>query len=400
MEEVSRVVFKAGELGPENLVSGWSEPEEGHTWSIGTESVFQLAYNPPENDFDLQLELGLFPFVAEPRPVFQRLEVVVDGLKVGSEKLHGLTWVGFRLPRLSTKQSGCLTVKLVCPDAVSPASLRKDHDRRKLGFGLFEAIVRAVSPAIRWERKQRPPAPIIRYSGGVSDSDTVKGLTGLTVAELALRFESLGTNCEFGLFQRRCGVEPSGLLRYAGISYFDMVRGIVNGFAGIADVDSVSCQAGGPDDLWMVSASRYGLTYHTFRSRAEVSENRLLAEHRKVLHFRREKLKEIMATGEKLFVVMRPEGMSQAQAVPLITALRRFGPNTLLFIGEETGKPAGSVEALAPDLFCGSMDGVSKDIEVGDIPGNDTWLGDRAMTAWLSICANAYRLWRESGRGS
>jgi hypothetical protein len=179
-----------------------------------------------------------------------------------------------------------------------------------------------------------------------------------------------------------------------------MVRGIVNGFAGIADVDSVSCQAGGPDDLWMVSASRYGLTYHTFRSRAEVSENRLLAEHRKVLHFRHEKLKEIMATGEKLFVVMRPEGMSQAQAVPLITALRRFGPNTLLFIGEETGKPAGSVEALAPDLFCGSMDGVSKDIEVGDIPGNDTWLGDRAMTAWLSICANAYRLWREGGRGS
>ena len=34
--------------------------------------------------------------------------------------------------------------------------------------------------------------------------------------DLVLDFESVGDNCELGIFQRRVGAEPLGLLRFAG----------------------------------------------------------------------------------------------------------------------------------------------------------------------------------------
>ena len=64
------------------------------------------------------------------------------------------------------------------------------------------------------------------------------------------------------------------------------------------------------------------------------------------------------------------------------------------------GHPAGTVHALARDLFCGSMDNVEKGAEEGERPGRKTWLSDAALTAWMSVCANAYRLWREEGARS
>ena len=53
--------------------------------------------------------------------------------------------------------------------------------------------------------------------------------------ELVVHFESLGDNCELGLVQRRAGVEPLGLLRFAGVPLRNLVRGLNARFANIAE---------------------------------------------------------------------------------------------------------------------------------------------------------------------
>ena len=48
-----------------------------------------------------------------------------------------------------------------------------------------------------------------------------------------MRFESLGDNCEFGLFQRMCNAEPLGLFRFAGGYLPEIIRGLNSGFSGL-----------------------------------------------------------------------------------------------------------------------------------------------------------------------
>jgi hypothetical protein len=395
--KMTRYYFGADRIPSHCLVSGWSRPEENHTWTIGTESILRLNYEP--GDGDLQIEFGLVPFVANPRPTSQRLQVFVDNRLVCSENLDGPTWLGFRLARKTFAQTGVLTMQLLCPDATSPASISDSGDARQLGFSFRDVLIRNVPLRAPFARRVRPPVPINRYTGSPADLDVIWGLTALSPPDLANSFESLGTNCEFGLFQRRCEAEPLGLLRFAGLSYLDLVNGIAAGFAGIDEVANMTCYPDGPDGEWIVRTRSFGLEYHTNLSSADATAEAVLAAQRPILSFRRQKFLDLLSTGGKLFVVMRPQDMTEAQALPLISALRAYGPNALLFVSQQTGHPPGTVEALATDLFHGSMDGISKGRGPEETTENRTWLGDAAMTAWLSVCTNAYRLWREHGGG-
>jgi hypothetical protein len=64
----------------------------------------------------------------------------------------------------------------------------------------------------------------------------------MTDAELLLQFESLGDNCELGLVQRRAGVEPLGLFRFAGAPLRHLIRALETRFAGMADPAHVRVQ--------------------------------------------------------------------------------------------------------------------------------------------------------------
>ncbi len=376
---------------------GWADPEPSHTWAIGRETVFALPCQRAAAD--RQIEFHVLPFVATPAPAAQRMEVFVNGCQVGAEALHGPACLGFRLPGAVFGDADHLIVKLLCPDATAPALVGHSTDARRLTFMFKDVTVRAVKPTAPFQRRRRPPAFASRFTDSEADRAIVRGLTGLSTGELALQFESLGINCLFGLFQRRCGVEPLGLLRFAGLHYPDLVDGTASGFEGIGDIGGLSCSTEGPQAEWALRCDRYGVEFHTHKPSADVLADQLLAQQSRVLTFREAKFRDLLKTGEKLFVVHRPQGMTVAHALPLIEALRGFGPNALLFASDNTGRPAGSVEIVAPDLFCGSTDGVHANRDHLDTLPNDTWLGDLAFTAWLSICANAYRMWRETGHG-
>ncbi len=235
--------------------------------------------------------------------------------------------MGFGIDRARLDGTGVLQVEFAWPDAKSPADFGANADRRKLGIALYQARLLDVPRLAPVMPRRRGPVPIPRYTGSAMDLAVIRGMTGVGPAELALSLESLGLNCEFGLFQRRCGVEPLGLLRFTGIALGDLIAGLEAGFAGLEDIGNLSCR---PDDNsgveWIIRNNKYRLEYHTNRSPLVTAAADILRQQQRILPFRRAKLRDILATGEKLFVVSRPEGMTQAQALPLLTALRDHGP--------------------------------------------------------------------------
>ncbi len=396
-----RYGFAIGENGAGCLVSGWSEPETHYVWSDGGQSVLRLPVPPGARQ--VYVELHLQPFAWPPALTAQRLNVRVNGVRVAAETLSpDETRLGFyvEVPAGASRHQGTagfLPVKLVMPDACSPASLGAWDDRRALGFSLRSATVVDEAPPVPPDPVVRGPLPAGRLSGAADDDGAVRAVTALSLAELAVVFEPLGVNCEFGMFQRRCGVEPLGLLRFAGLTYIDLLRGLEAGFAGLDDVATLRCVKERAEWDWMVSSTRYGFQYHSFMRDAAIEPAVLLAGQSRVLRFRQQKLLDLLASGEKLFVVQAPQGLTTAQVLPLARILRGYGPGALLFATDRTERPAGSVEVVGPGLFLGSMAGIQRVAGDQEVAGRDNWLSDAGMTAWVSICAHAYRLWRESG---
>jgi hypothetical protein len=101
-------------------------------------------------------------------------------------------------------------------------------------------------------------------------------------------------------------------------------------------------------------------------------------------------LLEDLATGHKIFVFQHPDAKSIAYVRPILNILRSYGPNTLLFVTEDPAQPSGSVHQLELDLFHGYIAALAP---VDRVPELD-------VASWISICANTYRLWRESGQGA
>jgi hypothetical protein len=104
------------------------------------------------------------------------------------------------------------------------------------------------------------------------------------------------------------------------------------------------------------------------------------------LGFLRRKLSEDLRDGGKIFVFQHPEARSTAHVLPLLNLLRSFGPNTLLFVTEGGAQQAGCVTQLAPDLLHGQVAQLA--------PSYEATRAD--VASWVQVCANAYRLWRES----
>ena len=385
------VAFRRGGAGEACLREGWSRPEDAFTWSDGLRSALELRV--PDAPGDLYLELSLGAFTCKPDHPRQRLTITIEDRALFSGTVEGDTCIGFLLPRASWAADRPLHISMDHPDAVAPQSLGLGGDYRRLACALRQIAHWRVPARADFSPILRAPLPLTTITGDGREHALARYVTGLSLRDLSLAFESFGLNCEFGMFQRRCGAEPLGLLRFGGLNYPDLLRGIEAKFDGLETPALLTCHVEQED--WMVRNSRYGISFHTLRMPAEIGAEALLADYARGLRFRREKFAEILATGEKLFVINRPEGMTPPEALPLLMRLRRFGPNALLFISAATGLAPGSVEALAPHLFRGAMDGVTRFGKPEELEGRDNWLSDAGMAFWVSLCAHSYRLWRE-----
>jgi hypothetical protein len=208
-------------------------------------------------------------------------------------------------------------------------------------------------------------------------------VAGIPIADLLMKFEPLGCDCELGFVQRVCGVEPLGLMRFSYMRLHHMIRGIQTNFAGLAeDIDArVSL-----DGDWDLDQPAYQLMSHTGRKASEIDKQTLLEQQRRRIAYLRDALVDDLAEGEKIFVVWWTDPLTEADVTPLWDAIRAHGPGRLLWMVK--GEPAGVVQEIKPGLMRGTIDRW-RDVLLDP--------SDRiTLQGWLTVLVNTWLLCRES----
>lgn len=214
----------------------------------------------------------------------------------------------------------------------------------------------------------------------------------IPLAQLLLRFESLGDNCEFGLVQRQAGAEPLGLLRFASpyvpieTRLPTVVKAIDRGFRGLGELDTVHLKLAENREPreFLVHETAYQLLHHTYMHEGEIDPEELRRKQAQRLGFLRNKLMADLAEGEKIWVWKSNLSLSYNEVRPLLDLLRRFGPNKLLWVTTADAEHApGTAERMERDLVRGYVDRFAPYDRATDI----------SFESWYSVCRAAHSLY-------
>lgn len=376
------------------LGGGWAHAEPAFTWATGTESELRIPLDANELDADVQeyiLTLDVVPFIHTPELVTQRLIVSVNGMVLGSTSFARPTLLGYRIPAELARRDGAFTIMLQHPDAGRPAEFGGTEDDRLLAFSMGEANLYRIAAdqvGVGW---RLPPGVMMDGNGGSFGAPRhgdlaqwLAGRTNIDLAQLAMKFESVGENCEFGLVQRRCGSEPLGLLRFSSTFLRPLIRGLDDGFAGLGETQDVEPYLSGDAPReYMIHEKKYGLVYHSFIYEGQRSIWLMREQEAGRLKFLRRKFIEELELAEKIFVYKRNAPVPEEEVLPLLLALRRHGANTLLWVvPAERDRPPGTVEVVTPGLLKGYIDRFAPEDNAHDF----------SFDGWIKVCANAWVL--------
>jgi hypothetical protein len=369
------------------LGGGWARSEDEFTWAIGSESHLVFPRLAAADEYVLLLDV--VPFVHPPELPTQRLIVSVNDTVVGSTEISRPTLLAYRLPARLACRADRMVVTLQHPDAARPKDFGDSADDRSLAFSIFEAKLQHVTEAKLAHETRLPTGLMLgsthdRSFGACSDVDLTEWATtrsGLSIPQIALKFESLGENCEFGLFQRACDAEPLGLLRFSSTFMRNLIRGIDGGFDGLGKIDDIDPRLEGtPRKEYMIHERKFGLVYHTFVYEGQRSTWLMKEQESARLKFLRRKFMEELEASEKIFVYKFGGAVSEEEILPLYRALNRYGESTLLWVvPAERDRPPGTVEVVLPGLLKGYIDRFAPDDNAHDF----------SFDGWLRVCTNA-----------
>ena len=178
---------------------------------------------------------------------------------------------------------------------------------------------------------------------------------------LVMTFESLGDNCEFGLMQRRVGIERMSLFRYAGI--FDtlaLADVVARKFEGFGEGPDVFVTSFGSEWIGNVHSAR--MNDHTGRLQSKMSYERIDAEERVKLWFLADKIIDDFEAGNRIFVfrTLRRERGGEDGLLgidELYDAIASYGgAASLLWVTEADERhPHASVDHVRDRLYRGFM---------------------------------------------
>ena len=198
------------------------------------------------------------------------------------------------------------------------------------------------------------------------------------------RFASLGENCEFGLAQRRLGVETLDLFRGAATRAKPLAAAIKDGLRQLRGPDAIEIRmppwGRSPDHLRLWSPA-YDLEFYPSEPIGETAlETRKTAEGRRLSLLAR-KFMDDCEDGGKIFVYAAQQD-DRSDALLLRDALRAHGPSTLLWVTEAPER-AGAIDEVDDGLVYGFIDRWA--------PFDNVF--DCSLACWATICRNAFDLW-------
>jgi hypothetical protein len=216
--------------------------------------------------------------------------------------------------------------------------------------------------------------------------------------DLFLAFESIGDNCELGMLQRRVGVEPLGLLRFAGAPLRDLIRALNTRFAGIADPARIRIEP--ENGEYMVKLAACNFTRHADVKVGEATPEAVHDQQCRVIRFLANKMIEDLENPSKILVFRQNEPLSAGDLIDLRIALSAYGPCTLLLVQQAcVGHPPGSVEVVDERMMVGY---VRRFAHRDNVPGLDveSWLQTLRAAHALSLRAVDGRLVRPPPRSA
>lgn len=338
------ISFKEGGNSRSYIGNGWSLSEKDHTWTVGNNSCIVL---PKLNyDFGFIIELHLWPHISE-KCKFQEIKVTCDNEHVGNtiiSKHDIVSWV------VNNNHNGAnyTVINFEIPNSSISSS---KTDPRILGLAFIEIRILKIT-------KEYEISDIELYNSSVpmslEESETYCKLQlQKSIQEIALSVESLGGNCEVGLFQRQCGVEPLGLYRFNASTIDRLVYGLDRNYDNLGEKDSIDPFPESESD-WIINEKRYMMRYHTWLRPDEHTREQMIIKEMKRLPFLRRKFLEDLELGQKLFIYHNTSIISLEQMLTLLTAFRRKSSAYLLCVFPETdGNKAGFVKEYLPGLFLG-----------------------------------------------
>jgi hypothetical protein len=353
-EDVLELDFRLGGNSSLYCGEGWLAPETGHRWSLGPLSELHFRDLPEKATYALV-------FTATPFGGPQRVLVEANDRHICEINVNGSEAFGCLVPGNILSANAGLKVSLRQPDARAVRDVFHQPDDRLLGI----AAVKLKVIGVDWTASSSAE-------------------TDIPIRELMLGFENLGDNCEFGIVQRRCGAEPLGLFRFSATKIAALSGGVDNGFAGIADRDNLLLQLNdsvleGPQE-YLFHQTKYGLIYHTFVFKGQMSFDALFSREQRKLAFLHGKFLEDLADARKIFVLKQNVALEESAVVPLWHALRRHGPNTLLWVvPADPAHQAGTVEVRCDGLLKGYIDRFAPYEEATNI----------SLECWITLCRNA-----------
>jgi tetratricopeptide (TPR) repeat protein len=180
--------------------------------------------------------------------------------------------------------------------------------------------------------------------------------TSKTLKQLALGFESLGDNCEFGIVQRRFGADPIGLFRFAAVAANTLTTMIEEEFKHLGDPAFIELGLTAGNE-YLVRDTRTPYYMHSFVQKDSVDSEKFMKQQITRIGFLKRKLLEDLTNCEKIFVYKASFGISDAEISSLYDALNRFGKNHLLIVTKSAnGITPGSIETLSNRLFLGYVE--------------------------------------------
>ncbi len=360
---------------------GWSVVERGYTWSTGEESTLCLGtWGQPG---DAMLFLNVEPnYEPDLRPA-QRLGIFINDVEVAHEVVPGSgpRAVMCEVPGAVIASKASLTLRFTHPDWLRPCDMAGGGgDMRELSFMFQELRLTTLSEAFRRRRSVLRRAIVHPIASSREKDFRAEPLDKET---LTIGFESLGLNCEFGFAQRDVGAEPISLLRFNGLPFRKLIKGVRTGFAGLAEGGNLEIRLIPELVEFMGYEAQYMMIYHTARHPPESDAKTLLGTERLKLRFLARKLMEDLEDGEKIFVLKKDEGLLLEEVMPLIDLVTRNGGTLLWVTLADAEHPAGSVDLVEPHLMLGYVDRFAK-LARGP--------GDISHAIWQTMLANAHAL--------
>jgi hypothetical protein len=164
--------------------------------------------------------------------------------------------------------------------------------------------------------------------------------------------ESLGDTSEFGIVQRKVGLDVLGLFRFADTPLPGLLAAFAEEFAAVGDPAALTIEvndAARPE--YIVSLPRHGFRWATQTYADEADAETALKRQGMKLGYLRRKLLETLRGPARIFVLRRDAALDEAEVRPLAEALARFGRHTLLYV-----VPEGSdIVQVAPGLLRGGL---------------------------------------------